>query len=178
MKQKLLLLLALACATATAQVYQRIGPDGQVYFSDRPGPDAEQVDVRPAQTVTVPPVPERADTSNQQGEGAAEQASQAVAAYTEFTVVSPTNEEGVRANDGNVTIRLSLEPELIPGHVIQLNLDGEDGEQIKTRDDLNFALSNLSRGRHTVEAKVLDEKGNALMRAGPISFYVLRFAGG
>lgn len=39
-------------------------------------------------------------------------------------------------------------------------------------------LSNLSRGCHTIEASVLDEKGNTLIKAVPLCFNALRFAGG
>ncbi|MEA3244437.1 MAG: DUF4124 domain-containing protein, partial [Pseudomonadota bacterium] len=56
MQRIFLLLLVLVCATASAQVFRRLGPDGHVYFSDQPGPDAEQVEVRPAQAISLPPV--------------------------------------------------------------------------------------------------------------------------
>jgi hypothetical protein len=170
MQRIYLLLLMFVCATASAQVYKRIGPDGQVYFSDQPGPDAAQIDVRPAQAVSLPPVPEQT--------GAAKQQDDVSAAYTEFTIVSPTSEQGVRANDGNVTVRLSLQPALMPGHTVALNVDGEDGEAAKSGRSLTFELGNMSRGRHTVEATVLDPAGKALIQVGPISFYVLRVAGG
>jgi hypothetical protein len=110
--------------------------------------------------------------------GAAKQQDDVSAAYTEFTIVSPTSEQGVRANDGNVTVRLSLQPALMSGHTVALNVDGEDGEAAKSGRSLTFQLGNLSRGRHTVEATVLDPAGKALIQVGPISFYVLRVAGG
>ncbi len=177
MKPSLVLALAIASATAHAQVYQRIGPNGEVYFSDRPGTDAQPVDVGRPQTVRLPPVPARAAGADPQG-SATGAADAGTPAYTAFSILSPAAGEEIRANDGNVTVRLSLEPRLAPGHVIRLNLDGEDGEQIRSGGDLAFPLTNLSRGRHSVEARVLDEAGNVLMRAGPVTFNVLRFAGG
>ena len=170
MRRSLLLILVLVCATASAQVFRRIGPDGQVYFSDQPGPDAEQVEVSPAQAISLPHVPEQT--------GAAQQQRDVVASYSAFTIVSPTSDQGVRANDGNVTVSLSLQPELMPGHAVMLNVDGEDGEQIKTGDGLAIELSNLSRGLHTVEATVVDAQGKALIQTGPVSFNVLRVAVG
>ena len=175
---RLVLLLALASATATAQVYERIGPNGEIHLSDRPGPDARRIDVPPPQTVTLPPVPARAVRPEQRAGSAANPGSEAAPAYTAFTISSPSDGEGVRANDGNVTIRLALEPQLAPGHVIRLNLDGEDGVLNRSGANLDFPLTNLSRGRHSVEAQVMDVQGNVLMRAGPVTFYVLRFAGG
>jgi hypothetical protein len=172
---RLVLVLALASATATAQVYERIGPNGEIYLSDRPGPDARRIDVPPPQTVTLPPVPPRSGRLEGQGGNAA---NPAAPGYTAFSIVSPGASEGVRANDGNVTVRLALEPQLAAGHVIRLNVDGEDGVLNRSGANLDFPLTNLSRGRHSVEAQVMDVQGNVLMSTGPVIFYVLRFAGG
>jgi hypothetical protein len=169
MRRVVYILLVLVCATASAQVFQRTGPDGKVYFSDQPGPDAKQVDVPPAQTISLPAVPESTDPAQQTGD---------VTSYTEFTIVSPTSEQEVRANDGNIPLRLSLQPALAPGHTITLAIDGEDGNKIKTGDGMTVELSNLSRGRHTVEATVVDDTGNTLIQAQPVSFNVLRVAVG
>jgi len=170
MRRSLLLFLVCFCATASAQVYKRIGPDGKVYFSDQPGPDATQVEVKPAQAISLPPVPRQT--------GAAQQHNDVRATYSEFTIVSPTSNQGVRANDGNVTVSLSLRPKLMPGHTVMLNVDGEDGEQSRTGDGLSIALSNLSRGLHTVEATVVDAQGHAVIHTEPVSFNVLRVAAG
>ena len=44
------------------------------------------------------------------------QVSDAAARYTGFSITSPTSDQGVRANDGNVTVHLSLQPVLQSGH--------------------------------------------------------------
>ncbi len=177
MKTALLLLTIFLCATAGAQVYKRIGPDGQVYFSDQPGADAEPVELSPPQVISVPPLPERRPTAVQRGGGAEKQDDSAFS-YTRFSVTSPTKYQGYRANDGNITVRLSLEPALRPGHTVVLNVDGEDGEMIRTGGGMAIELQNLSRGQHTVWAKVVDDKGRELIRTEPVSFYILRVARG
>jgi len=174
MKQTLLLLLLLSSATAVSQVYQRTDPDGQVHFSDRPGPDAEPIDVRPVQTIRVPPSPLQ-KPQLQSGEPTAKPAEDSPA-YATLTFISPTNGEEVRANDGNVVVRLSLRPALMSGHTIALTVTGEDGEQTKSLRQMDARLTNLSRGQHTLSAQVLDDKGNALIGASPVSFQVLRAA--
>ena len=170
MQRMFLFLLAFVFTAAGAQVYKRIGPDGKVYFSDQPGADAREVDIAPAQAVSLTPLPAQT--------GAAQPRNDAGASYTEFTIVSPTSDQGVRANDGNVTVSLSLQPELMSGHTVILNVDGEDGEQIRSSGGMSIELNNLSRGRHSVEATVVDAEGNALIQAGPLSFNVLRVAVG
>jgi hypothetical protein len=115
-------------------------------------------------------VPEQPDTET------SVQQDDAASSYTGFTIVSPTSEQAVRANDGNVTVQLSLQPELISGHIIVLKIDGEDGEAFNTGNGMAVELSNLSRGQHTVEARVIDEKGSVLIQTGAVSFNVLRVA--
>ena len=172
MHRFLVLLLVFVCATANSQIFRRIGPDGQVYFSDQPGPDAERVDVTPAQTISLPSVPEQTETV------AAETQGDATVAYTEFSITSPTSDQGVRANDGNVTVHLSLQPALQSDHMIVLNVDGEDGESANSSSGLMIELNNLSRGQHTVMATVIDEDGKVLIKTDPVTFQVLRVAGG
>jgi hypothetical protein len=172
MRRLVPLLLVFICATSSAQVYKRVGPDGKVYFSDQPAPDAQQIEVAPPQTISMPPAPAQTGTDTRKPAG------EETAAYTAFSIVSPASEEGVRANDGKVSVQLSLQPQLMAGHSIILTVDGEDGEAVKTGGGLIVALSNLSRGRHTVEARVVDGSGKALIQTGPVGFFVLRVAGG
>jgi hypothetical protein len=178
MQRILLLLLVFVCATANSQVFRRIGPDGQVYFSDQPGPGAEQIEVPPVQTMRLPPENVEVDATAQPNDAATEQQGDVTTVYTGFTIVNPTSEQSVRANDGSVTVYLSLQPELMPGHAITLKIDGEDGKEIFSGDSMAVQLTNLSRGRHTVEVTVVSEEGNNLIQAGPVSFYVLRAATG
>ena len=98
--------------------------------------------------------------------------------YTGFSITSPTSDQGVRANDGNVTVHLSLQPVLQSGHTIVLNVDGEDGESTNSSSGLMIELNNLSRGQHTVMATVVDEDGKVLIKTETVTFQVLRVAGG
>lgn len=169
MKYLLVPVLLFTCAIAAAQVFKRVGPDGKAYFTDQPGADARPIEVAPAQTISLPPVPEAT-----QDNGAATES--AAPAYTAFTIVSPTSGEEIRANNGNVSVQLALQPGLKPGHMIKLMLDGEDGETIKPGGGLTIALSNLSRGLHSVEARVVDADGKTLIQTTVVSFQVLRAA--
>jgi hypothetical protein len=169
MYKKSVILLMLVCTVASAQVYKRTGPDGQVYFSDLPDADSEKVDVTPAQTISMPPMSENKGVQSQQEQEPA-------AVYTAFSIVSPTDGQEIRANDGNVSVQLSLQPALKSSHSVSLIINGEDGSRSSTGHGLNIGLSNLSRGRHTVEAAVVDTQGRQLIKAGPVSFNVLRYA--
>ena len=178
MQRILVVFLVFICATANAQVFRRVGPDGQVYFSDRPGPDAEQIEVTPAQAVTLPAVPEVTPAAEQEGDAATEQEAEISAAYSLFTIISPVRDQAIRANDGNVTVHLMLQPELRNGHTIALLIDGEDGRNTSVAEDMSVELTNLSRGLHSIEAAVFDAGGNELIRTEPVSFNVLRIVPG
>ena len=170
----LIVCLTLASATVSAEIFRRIGPDGEVFFSDRPAPGAESVDVRPASTVRLPSARPPVDTTDtaEKGDGGQSMAPE----YAQFSIVKPSHNQGVRANDGSVTIYMELQPPLMPGHTIELTIDGEDGEKIHAGETLNFNLSDMSRGRHVVTARVVDEQGNEQVKTGPVGFYVLRVA--
>ena len=166
------LLLLVACATASAEVFRRVGPDGEVYFSDTPTAGSKRVDLGAVQAVPLRSVPR--PSADVQPTGAAE--NEPAPSYAQFEIIKPSNGQGVRANDGSVTVYLSLQPALRPGDTITLMIDGQDGASIRSGDMLNFNLSNMSRGQHSVAARVQNAKGEKLIETGPVSFYVLRAA--
>ena len=169
MRRVLLIMMLVACATASAEVFRHIGPDGEVYFSDTASAGAERVELRTPQTVTLPEARRREVTGNVEDKPE-------VNAYAQFEIVKPSYNQGVRANDGSVTVYMSLQPALRPGHTIELVVDGEDGASIHAGESLNFNLHNLSRGRHSVAARVKNARGETLIETGPVGFYVLRVA--
>ena len=175
MQRILIACLLLASTKAGAEIFRQIGPDGEVYFSDRPAHGAKPVDVRLAPTVRLPSTPLPANTSAIAEKGDGDGPSM-VPEYAQFSIVKPSHNQGVRANDGSVTIYMELQPPLMPGHTIELSIDGEDGENIHAGDTLNFNLSNMSRGRHVVSARVVDSEGKVHIKTGPVGFYVLRVA--
>lgn len=174
MKSILGMLLIVACATASAEVFRRVGPDGEVYFSDTPAPGSQRVDLEGVQSVPPRPIPKRSSATVRPTGDAVEKKS--APPYAQFEIIKPSNGQGLRANDGSVTVYLSLQPALRAGDTIVLIVDGEDGASIHSGDTLNFNLSNMSRGQHSVAARVQNAKGEKLIETGPVSFYVLRAA--
>ena len=169
MKWPFLVLIIFTFTIASAhQLYRHVGPNGEVYFTDQPGPDSVPVEVSPINVKAAPklPAPPPESASDQEP----------LASYEYFNILSPTEDQGVRANNGHVIINLALKPGLKPGHTIKLKIDGEDGKLVKSGHSLTIDLFNVSRGLHTVQAFVLDDHGNTLMDAGPVSFHVLRVA--
>ncbi|MDZ7752186.1 MAG: DUF4124 domain-containing protein [Gammaproteobacteria bacterium] len=161
----LLLLPALALA-AGSKVYRWVGPDGATVFSDEARPGAEEVEIPPVQTMPALEAPRA--TAPDDGKGPTEEA-----AYQSFSFVAPQQDQGVRANNGVVGVRMTLEPPLRAGHSIAVTLDGEP---MGGNAPLSFQLPALDRGTHTIEAEVVDATGESVISAGPITFHVLRAA--
>lgn len=174
MQRITIIFLLLACATAGAEVFKWTGPDGEVYFSDRPSAGAERVDLMPAQSMDLRSIPRRAAVVEDAAAGAKKVGAEH--SYAQFEIVKPSYDQGVRANGGYVTIYMSLQPALRQGDTIELVVDGEDGVRIYSGEALNVNLSNMSRGRHTVAARVKNARGKTMIETGPVGFYVLRVA--
>lgn len=173
MKRSIAIFLLAACATVGADVFRQVGPDGEVSFSDTGTPDAERVNVTPAQAVPLRVVP-GSPAGMEQPAGKSADGKKSRPSYAQFAIVAPTNGQSVRANSGDVTVTLALQPGLVQGHSIELVVDGEGGQQLFSGTGLSFQLSELSRGEYTLLARVKNGRGERLNETGPVSFYVLR----
>lgn len=165
----LITVILIANSVNAHQLYRHVGPNGEVYFTDQPSSDSMPVEISPINV--TPAVPSSRVTSHE-----TEKSEATLTSYTTFNILSPTEDQGVRANDGNVIINISLQPALKHGHSIKLKIDGEDGKYVQSGESLTVNLFNVSRGQHVVQAFVLDGDGNMLMHAGPVNFHVLRVA--
>ena len=173
MKKAIGIFLLLVWANAGAEVFRQVGPDGSVTFSDTPAPGAERVDLPPAQTISLPPVRSRVTATQRDAD-----AGKSAVRYSRLQIVAPAQGEGIRANDGYVTVNLASEPPLASGHTIELLVSGEDGERRYTGTSMQIELGGLSRGAHTLLARIKDERGEQLAQSGSVSFSVLRVAVG
>ena len=164
----LIAFIFLASSANSHQLYRHVGPNGEVYFTDQPSPESVPVEISPVNVIpALPPSDTLPDPEKPEA---------TYAPYKYFNILSPTEDQAVRANDGNVIINFSLQPALKPGHTIKLKIDGEDGKLVQSGESLTVNLINVSRGTHTLQAFVLDSNGNMLMHAEPVNFHVLRVA--
>lgn len=161
----ILVLLALPFVAVEAQVQMRVAPDGTVKFSDRPGPDARPVQVRPAQTVRMPA------SEPQAAQPASAPPTESAFRYSQVTILSPKAGEAVRANNGVVAVRMALQPALQPAHAIVLTLDGS---RMMFGASADLLMTDVSRGLHRLEAEIVDARGEIVTRAEPVDFDVLR----
>jgi len=178
-----LALVSLVCAAtlfpgspeAATTVYRSVDADGNVTFTDQPptpGEEAEAVEIREPASFSAPaPVATDEETWSAEGE-AGEDFDQAPFVYTGLAIVAPAADEGVRENAGNVTVIAAVEPELQPGHEIEVLLDGE---AIAGAAGTSVVLTDIERGSHTLEARIVDESGAILISSAPSTFHMLRY---
>jgi hypothetical protein len=91
--------------------------------------------------------------------------------YTKFSILAPKNKQAIRANDGDVTVMLSLKPKLLPEHTLSVFLDGK---QMAEGDLRMVNLTNLDRGKHKVYAIIKGKKGKKVSKSKEIVFTVIR----
>ena len=159
----LLGLLAMPCALAE-EAYVWTDEDGVVHYSDRPQPGAKRVELQAPNTSRSP------RRGAQEADEGDDEAAQPAAAfrYESFEVANPGPEETLWNIEGTLNVTLALTPALQPGHRIRVYFDGNP----RMVNGTTFQLDEVWRGVHNLQAEVLDETGNMMIRSRTNRFYV------
>ena len=163
-----LLLVFSVSSFAASPVYKTVDENGKVAYSDQPSSAAKEVSTAPLlNTFEYPDLAQPAGT-----------APIAVAAeqfdYDFVAMTAPKQDETVRSNNGDVSIRGHLNPPLRPHHQAFLVLDGTITGL--TSSTLSFELQAVDRGTHIVAINITDENGKTLRSTEPVTFHVQRAA--
>jgi len=150
-----------------AEVYKWVDDKGEVNYSDRQHPGAEEMKNLDVPIYVSPPaaLPALAKSEPQP---------QTPNVYESVAITSPGNDEGIRSNNGDVSVSVVVLPELHTdlGHRLGVLLDGaligEPGESTE------FQLNNIERGSHTVQAVVFEAGGNAVAESLPVTIHLQR----
>lgn len=96
-----------------------------------------------------------------------------VAGSSQYTIEisSPSNDEPIRENTGNITISVSVAPGLSGDHTIRITMDGG---VISSGRGSYVSLTNVDRGTHTVAASLLGAGGEVIARSPTVTFHLLR----
>ncbi|WP_455204981.1 DUF4124 domain-containing protein [Kaarinaea lacus] len=166
-----IIFLFVAILPSQAAVYKHVDEQGNVSYSDVPSKkDEKPVKVEEPMTFTPDPAT-RSSSSSETEKKPAEKPVE----YQSLSIISPANDAAVRSNSGDVTIQLSLAPELQRKHYIIVILDGA---KVHEGSSTSVTLTNLDRGTHTISAQVQDAREKTLLASDPISFHLQRAAVG
>jgi hypothetical protein len=155
----LFVILLMVMPLFARDVYKYIAKDGEVVYSERYHPDAERIKVNDSKkTVALHP------------DDLSDEARAAAGEYDNFSIVQPTENETIRNEETNVQVGISLTPKLAEGHVIHLFVDGTklDSDIKQTQ----MTLQQLSRGTHSLQAKIANSEGEYLKESNSITFHL------
>ena len=163
-------LCGLLCVSTQAAVYKKELPDGTVTYTDQPDPGAKAIVLPEIQTIQPPPK----TVINESGSPSKDKAPDTAFNYTMLKIVSPSDNDTLRENAGQVEISLAIEPSLQTqaGHKILVTMDGKPIAEPGT--SLQYVIENMDRGTHTLQAAVVDTAGNTLIRTAITTIYVKR----
>lgn len=148
-----LALLAGLNVHADTELYKWKDAEGNVHFSDQPGPGAEKIKVHDVSTMDPQPVPPPAPPQQPAD----------FMGYSKFSIVSPENNGTIWDNNGAVTVNVATDPALRGdlGHTIRVTVGGQTQGGAGT----SFSFTGIDRGTHSISALILDGSGNPLKSA-------------
>ncbi len=157
-----LIVVFLAPATAPADIYRSVDENGNIVFSDTPSEGAEKIDVEEAQTVESPRTkPFKYEPPE----------SEPAPPYKQVAIISPENDKSVRANSGDISVKIAVNPALRLNHQLEVLMDGN---QVASGRAMSVDLENVARGTHTLQARVIARNGKTIMSSEPVTFHLLR----
>ena len=152
-------------AAQAAPAYRWVDENGQVNYSDRPGPGAVRIELS-----TGASSPNNGRSSPRLQSPAPEIQPSGAAGYESFAVIQPAPQVTLWGTAGKVEVAVGIFPDLQPRHRLGLYLDGVLAE-LDTRAT-RFEVDNVYRGEHTVQAVILDDTNKELLRSAPVTFFV------
>lgn len=91
--------------------------------------------------------------------------------YTALKIIAPKADQSIRANDGDVSIAISMSPKLRGDDKVIIYLNGQQHSSIRSRV---ANLSNLDRGEYKLSLEIQNAAGEPLLKSAQQSFNVLR----
>ncbi len=154
----------IAISPLHAEIYKWTDSTGNVHFSDKPHPGAEEIQLPKVQTYSTPSVPVAAKTSEEITNVSGD-------TYEKINIVQPEDQATIRNTEGYVSIIAELQPALKKGDKIQIIFDGSPlGEPQATTV---IALRDINRGSHTLAVQAVSPKGKALITSDPITIFMM-----
>ena len=162
------MLISVSLANAAEQtVFKSKDASGNTVYSDQATSEAEEIVIEAPQTFKAQP------PSQLFQEKQAVEEVDTGPAYQSLKITSPEDDSAIRANAGNLTVTVTLEPDLQPNHSLQIMVDGEPRGSKKS--PAPFALSNLDRGTHQLQVVIIeDESGEVIQSSNTVITTILR----
>ncbi len=163
------------CLQATP-IYTWEDDQGITHFSDQPRSGATRVELNILPAIESEshkslPVTPSDNTASGSTEATEFRDTQTAQAATTIRLLSPLDQQTLRDNEGIINVSVATTQQLDKDHSTQLLLDGTRYGQPQTQ--LNWRLSNVDRGSHTLQAQVLNN-GKVIASSEVITVYLHR----
>jgi len=164
--------LGVTTMCANAAVYKKIDENGNVTYTDSPVLK-DQKPLEMDQPMTYKAIPKVSPPPRVMEEQKIEDTAKTETAYTALSIISPENDQAIRENAGNVAISISSQPALDTGakHQYVFYLDGK---KVNQSQNSSIVLPNTDRGTHTINAEIVDQEQNTLIKSDAITFHLQR----
>lgn len=162
-----LLLAGLLAASAHADVYTYVDADGNRVYTDHPpsGKHSKKVDIAPSNEMTQTQLTRKLSPVKAQE-------IPPLGHYDLLRILVPEPDAVIRSQEGSLIVTATSEPELQPGDVFQLLLDGNPSGG-PSRSPV-FPLSNIDRGTHQLAIEILDAYDRTVERTPSQPFHMIR----
>jgi len=162
-----LLVLNLYSSPLLAKVYKSVDENGVEHYTDTPNLDNKEIKVELTPHSSSGPIitPRKRTSTNKQTQSS----------KTKVSISSPSNDQSVRANDGNITISSSAQPSAPRGSQYQLQFDGAI---VQTQSGGTFSLKQVNRGTHTAVVKLVSRNGRVIAASELVTFHILKAGAG
>ena len=165
MKYFISLVLLLVSFSTQAEIYRGVDEEGEVFYSDKELPNSELIPTPTPNAIRMPkPEPKKPAAEVKQENQ-----------YKSFRIVSPVNDATFKDNAGNLSVSLSIEPELNvkKGDHIRLSIDNR--VVIAKSTTQITQIPNVDRGTHSLKAELVRGSGQTIM-SNSIQFHMKRFS--
>ncbi|MEX6503894.1 DUF4124 domain-containing protein [Pseudomonas zhanjiangensis] len=166
MRRLLSCLLLCLALPAGAQIYKYTDANGNTVFTNQPpqGVPTENIELAPTNSVQMqaPSTPPQPSTNSEQA-----------TPYRTLQLSGVPEDGAVRANAGDFSVAVQLDPPLSPSHRLRLLLDGQPYDQPST--STLRQLENIARGEHSLAVEVLSG-GKSVQQSEAITFTVQRIS--
>ena len=172
------LLIAILLAGSTAanaqQLYKIVDKNGKVTYTDKkPSSDVNYEKITVTTAKPNPEAAQKARASKQRWQPQQKSDTpKRFRGYSEVVIASPQNDQTILNDQQRLAVKLALTPGLQPGHKAQLLFDGESFDE--PSKNLNFVLTDLERGSHSIQVNIIDANGKTIASSNSVTVHVKR----
>lgn len=163
------LLLLLIVLTIQADVYRTVDRQGNIIFSDTATENAEKIELKESFTYTPPVITDLIEGELQ----SPIPLEIPIPSYT-IVITSPTQNETVRENAGNVIITSLISPALSVERADKLLFSLDGNLKSTAQDASSYTFTNVDRGSHIAVVSVVDKSGKTIKSSKSILFHLQR----